>query len=85
MVQKRLDQHLYTFRPSVYSKALSNPARMDIDPISDGLEKESKLSEVATKGAALPILRLAGCVELTDQNPVAFTYPSEIRRSDHNS
>ena len=52
MVQKRLDQHLYTFRPSVYSKALYNPARMDIDPISDGLEKKSKLSEVATKSAA---------------------------------
>jgi hypothetical protein len=36
----------------VYSKALSNPARTDIDPISDGLEKKSKLSEVATKSAA---------------------------------
>jgi len=52
MVQKRLDQHLYTFDPSVYSKALSNPARTDIDPISDGLEKKSKLSEVATTSAA---------------------------------
>ncbi|MGB0569386.1 MAG: hypothetical protein ACPGK3_04400 [Paracoccaceae bacterium] len=53
---------------------------MDIDPTSDGLAQNPKLPEVAIKappfgaGSALPIKRLAGCLELTDQIPVARVY-----------
>ena len=48
-VQKRLDQRLYDFPDQGIQKTLSNPTRMDIDPITDGQEQNPKLPEVATK------------------------------------
>jgi hypothetical protein len=54
--------------------------RLKFDRIIDGLAQNPKLPEVAKKappfgaGSALPIKRLAGCLELTDQIPVAWVY-----------
>ena len=53
-VQERRDQRLYDFPDQGIQKTLSNLARMDIDPISDGLAQNSKLPEVSTK--APPVL-----------------------------
>ena len=53
-VQKRLDQRLYDFPDQGIQKNLSNPARMDIDPIRKGLVQNPKLPEVAT--TAPPVL-----------------------------